>query len=113
MKPIPRTINTWNKLQYLLTSINEAVEAGESFDIAVGFYTPWDKISKKLKNVTTRVNLFEVPEAYHIIKDTFNGVPPLNRVPTVVFFSCKEPGTLEIRVTDNNTAIQNELGFEG
>lgn len=119
MKQLPRTINNWSKLQYLISEVNEALDNGENFCVSVAFYSPWDSPSKKVKDVDVRVNLFEVPEAYHIIQDSFPDakMPTLNYVPTLVTFRGGLKGdegyTFSISVNDNPTAIHRELGFAG
>lgn len=112
MNQLPRSINTWDKLQYFIRCIDEAVVAKEKFRVRVVFYSPWDKASKKVKGHDCRVNLFDVPEAYHILKDVYE-LPPLNYLPTMLTFTSKAlaDGTYElvIQMNDNATAIQHEL----
>lgn len=117
MIQIPRSINTWEKLQYFIRCIEEMVATNTPFNIPVVAYSPWDKASKKVKNYGARINLFEVPEAYHIIAEHFNVDAKLNYVPTLIRFTNEkvEKGVLKFLVTvnDNATAIQHELASGG
>jgi len=107
---IPKNINTWDKLQTLLSFIHT-----NGFTGNILFYTPWDNISSSLKKCDFRVNLFDVPEAYHILNEDFfdNTLPQLNYSPTLVEIWCDgdeaEGWIYSARVVDNRTAVQYEL----
>jgi len=113
MIQIPRSINTWDKLQYFMHCIDEMVATNVPFNIPVVIYSPWDKASKKVKNYGSRINLFEVPEAYHTIARYYKLEKPINYVPTLIRFINEkiEKGIFKFSmiVNDNTTAIQHEL----
>ena len=117
----PRSVKSHDKLKYLVECI-ERIEQGDPTlpkSIRVLFYTPWNKAAKKIKGYDCRVNLFDVPEAFHEIvdwvgKDNFKQ-QHLNYVPTLVTFRYggEANSPLQIEVNDNPTAIQYELGSRG
>jgi len=116
----PRSVKSYDKLKYLIECI-ERIESGDpSFpkSIRVLFYTPWDKAAKKIKGYDCRVNLFDVPEAFHAIVEWIgegNFKQNLNYVPTLVTFKYggEANSPLQIEVNDNPSAIQYELGSRG
>jgi hypothetical protein len=79
------------------------------------FYSPWNLASKKLtsrqvKGFTVRVNMFEVPDAFHVLAKTFGRSDlTLNYLPTLMTFSIQDD-QLEIGMVDNVTGIYYELG---
>lgn len=116
----PRSVKSHDKLKYLMDCIAR-VESGDASmpkALRVLFYNPWEKAAKKIKGYDCRVNLFDVPEAFHEIvdwvgKDNFKQ-PNLNYVPTLVTFRNSGEGQpLQVEVNDNPTAIQYELGSRG
>jgi len=117
----PRSVKSHDKLKYLVECI-ERIERGDSSlpkSLRVLFYTPWNKAAKKIKGYDCRVNLFDVPEAFHEIvdwvgKENFKQ-SNINYVPTLVTFKYggEDNAPLQIEVNDNPTAIQYELGSRG
>lgn len=117
----PRSVNSWDKLQYLIRCIDAMGEDPElPNQVNILFYTPWNPVSKKVtsrqvKGFSVRVNLFEVPEAFHVITETYgredlklNHTPTLMKVSTAVQVGM---GTqIELEVVDNVTGIYYELG---
>lgn len=115
MNTFPRSINTNSKLDHLISYLNEA----DNFKMRILFYSPWVKASK-IKGYDVRVNLFEVPHAFHQImeelnnkfREITNGLEPnnfnLNYSPTLVTVM-RDGEILTVCVNDNPTAINYEL----
>lgn len=116
MNYFPRSINTWDKLQYFIRCINERCEAGEHFYLKVLFYNPWTDASKKIKNYDCRINLFEVPEAFHVLTKQLDFDMNINYVPTLLTLKSVETPegfTVNAVMNDNPTAIHYELTSKG
>jgi len=117
----PRSVKSHDKFKYLMDCIGR-IENGDPVlpkFIRVLFYTPWDKAAKKIKGYDCRVNLFDVPEAFHEMVDWVGEgnfkQKHLNYVPTLVTFRYggDENSPLQVEVNDNPSAIQYELGSRG
>ena len=117
MNQLPRSINNWDKLQYFIRCLHERAEAGQFPTVRVLFYSPWNAASKKVKGYDCRVNLFEVPEAFHVLMESFDfDDVKLNYVPTIAtFYSVETPEgqAIAVRINDNTTAIHHELASKG
>jgi hypothetical protein len=105
---IPRSINSYDKLRVFVNCIRYAQDRGDRLHHQVIFYTPWDKAAKKIKGIVSRVNLFDLPDAYSIMRREFNLPENLNYVPTLLTFEVQN-GEVSVRFVDNCTAIQHEL----
>ena len=112
MNTIPRNINSWDKLQYLIRCLTETIESKSNSCIKILFYTPWDKASKRLRGYDCKVNLFEVPDAFHIICKAFDLDYKINYVPTMLNFY-SSPSGHAIEMIDNTAAINYELTSNG
>lgn len=106
--PIPRSINSWDKLQYLIRCLTDITASKSNSCVKVLFYSPWDKASKKVRGHDCRVNLFEVPNAFHIICEAFSLDYKINYVPTLLNFYSSPSGHV-IEMLDNTAAINYEL----
>lgn len=115
MKYLPRNINSWDKLQYLIRCVHERAESGALSPIKILFYSPWDTASNKIKGYDCKVNLFEVPEAFHVLMDSFSlDALKINYVPTLVtIYSLDTPEgyAIAVKLNDNTTAIHYELAL--
>lgn len=109
---IPRSINSRDKLQYLIRYLTETIESKSNSCIKILFYTPWDKASKKIRGHDCRVNLFEVPDAFHIICEAFGLDYKINYVPTMLNFYSSLSGHV-VEMNDNTAAISYELASNG
>ena len=107
----PRSVRTYDKLHYLLDCLDsmEAGDPGMPNAFRVLFYTPWDKPSKKVKGYDCRVNLEDLPDAYHVMRETLDFAPRMNYSPTLVTFRFQRGQNLLVEVNDNLTAIHHEL----
>lgn len=114
MNYLPRNINSWDRLQNLIRYVNDRAEEGSLSPVKVLFYSPWNPASTKIKGYDCKVNIFEVPEAFHVLMDSFSFEDvKINYVPTLVTLysiQTSEGPTVAVRVNDNPTAIHYELG---
>lgn len=113
MNQLPRSINTWDKLQYFIRCLHERAENEITTPVRVLFYSPWNVASKKVKGYDCRVNLFEVPEAFHVLMESFDfDNVNINYVPTLATFytvNTPEGPAVAVKINDNPTAIHYEL----
>lgn len=117
MNYIPKNINSWERLQQFIRCLHERAESNNFPTVKVLFYSPWNVASTKVRGYDSRVNLFEVPEAFHVLMQSFDfDDVKLNYVPTIATFylvETPEGQAIAVRINDNTTAIHHELASKG
>lgn len=107
----PRSVKSFDKLQYMLECVRSMTPESKPFRVLL--YTPWSKAAKKIKGYDCRINLFDLPEAFSILREEVKlSSEHLNYVPTLLTFTVNTDGLL-VQVNDNPSAIQYELGSRG
>ena len=104
---IPRSVNTQQKLDYLISYIWDHITNSDR-PLRIIFYSPWEKASK-IKGYDIRVNLWEVPAAFSVLKSEFVLQDNLSYNPTLLVVDRYSDGKAKFRINDNKAAINYEL----